>query len=288
MNKRRSAAEYAEAKKLAAEFGNQCPVCGRAAKHLYETTANPANTYIECGPCQADPDGRRIKERTPDEQVPPARETSCGSTRMRTVAALYIDPRGPYPKMPGVECWDEARDARTYAGPHPVVAHPPCGPWGRLRHLYRGGEGDATCGPIAVGQVRMYGGALEHPRYSQLWKYAGLPLPEDPPDAFGGRTYEVEQVAWGHVARKKTWLYVVGVPDHVVRAGVRTGGTPTHWCSGFRTSKGRAPERYKANGCAVPPGIKVCSAQQRRRTPPAFAEWLVSLARASVVRSEAE
>jgi hypothetical protein len=30
---------------------------------------------------------------------------------MRTVAALYIDPRGPYPIMPGVDCWDEARDS---------------------------------------------------------------------------------------------------------------------------------------------------------------------------------
>lgn len=28
----------------------------------------------------------------------------------------------------------------------------------------------------------------------------------------------------------------------------------------------------------MPPGIKVCSAQQRRRTPPAFAAWLVDLA----------
>jgi hypothetical protein len=111
---------------------------------------------------------------------------------LRTVAALYIDPRGPYPKMPVVDCWDETRDADRYAGAAPIVAHPPCGPWGALRHR---------------------------------------PPPRD----------------------------------------------PTHWVSGFRSTTGR--NRYASNGSAVPAGIKVCSAQQRRRTPPAFAEWLVSLAR---------
>jgi len=46
------------------------------------------------------------------------------------------------------------------------------------------------------------------------------------------------------------------------------------------------PKRYKSNGCAVPPGIKVCSAQQRRRTPPAFAEWLVELAASTGRKAE--
>jgi hypothetical protein len=36
----------------------------------------------------------------------------------------------------------------------------------------------------------------------------------------------------------------------------------------------------------VPPGIKVCSAQQRRRTPVAFAEWLVSVASRCAVYHE--
>ena len=40
-----------------------------------------------------------------------------------TVAALYVEPDGPYAGLDGVEVWDEARDARTYAGPQPVVAH---------------------------------------------------------------------------------------------------------------------------------------------------------------------
>lgn len=73
-----------------------------------------------------------------------------------TVAALYVERGGPYFGMPGVDPWDIERDARTYAGPHPVVAHPPCGPWGELRHLYKGNEHDIA--PIAVEQVRKWGG----------------------------------------------------------------------------------------------------------------------------------
>ena len=48
---------------------------------------------------------------------------------MRTVAALYVESDGPYAGLDGVDVWDEARDARTYAGPYPVVAHPPCARW---------------------------------------------------------------------------------------------------------------------------------------------------------------
>lgn len=184
-----------------------------------------------------------------------------------TVAALYIDPRGPYPRMPGVECWDERRDARAYAGPLPVVAHPPCGPWGALRHLYRGRE--HGCALRAVEQVRQFGGVLEHPARSALWAHCALPARGEL-DAFGGFAVEVDQCAWGHVARKRTWLYMVRVPRALVAATMRTGGTPTHWASGRRDCK---------TGGSVPAGIKVCSAEQRRRSPPLFAEWLVMLAR---------
>lgn len=199
--------------------------------------------------------------------------------------ALYIDPRGPYPELLGAAaCWDAARDARTYDGRDSVVAHPPCAPWSRLKHLYQGAEHD--CAVIAVSQVRRTGGVLEHPAHSLLWgeRFHGapLPIPPDDPrhwgadrDRFGGYTIAVAQVDWGHVARKPTWLYLVGVPVERVRELVAKrpfpGRQPTHWASGSRTPSSR-------QGSPVPPGIKVCSAQQRRRTPPAFAEFLIALA----------
>lgn len=180
------------------------------------------------------------------------------------IAALYIDPRGPYPKL-GLDCWDLERDARLYAGPHPVVAHPDCGPWSSLKHLCHGR--DLAAGYVAVDQVRAYGGVLEHPARSGLFKACRLPLPGAPPDEFNGYTVEVCQCEWGHVARKRTWLYLVGVPKSALELPPFPGRAPTHWVSGGGTGKGR-----------VPPGIHVCSPEQRRRTPQLFAEYLVRLA----------
>ena len=48
-----------------------------------------------------------------------------------TVSALYVQRGGVYWDVPGVDPWDEERDARLYTGPNPVVAHPPCQRWGR-------------------------------------------------------------------------------------------------------------------------------------------------------------
>lgn len=122
-----------------------------------------------------------------------------------------------------------------------LAPRPPCGPWGSLRKYCRQ---DETLAPIALEQVRRFGGVLEHPVGSLLFKKYDLPRPGELPDAFGGVTIRVNQVAWGHACVKPTWLYVVRCD--MVRAldGLRTGGTPT-----------------------------------RRRTPPDFAAWLVAIAR---------
>jgi hypothetical protein len=99
----------------------------------------------------------------------------------------------------------------------------------------------------AAEQVQRWGGVLEHPEGSRLWRELGLPDP-----------IVVDQVAWGHRARKRTWLYVVGLATDVVEAEIRTGGVPTRL-------------------------VETMGALERRLTPPAFARWLVSIARRSVV-----
>ncbi len=178
------------------------------------------------------------------------------------VAALYVDLRGPYPDRVGLEmCWGEDRNAKTYTGPWPVVAHPPCGPWGRLKFLNK--HQDPDCGPRAVWQVQKFGGVLEHPQHSSLWKHCSLPRPGEPVDAWGGFTIEVNQVNWGHKCKKATWLYCVGIDPVLVAAGVRTGRVPTHRIT---------------NGSRGPTWLPRVGALEARLSPPEFAEWLLSLA----------
>ncbi len=137
---------------------------------------------------------------------------------MITVAALYVDPAGVYANLPGVEVWDEARDARLYAGPWPVVAHPPCNKWSPLAYInqsrlpdYRVGD-DGGCFHAALSAVRLFGGVLEHPAESVAWARFYLPKPSRDywQATFQGWVTEVDQGAYGHRARKRTWLFFVG------------------------------------------------------------------------------
>lgn len=134
------------------------------------------------------------------------------------VAALYIDPRGPYPALV-ISAWDKTADATRYAGPYPVVAHPPCSAWSKLwgckRTRRKPGQGDTT-GRIAVAQVRRWGGVLEQPAYSRLFDAGYIPRPGEGPDLFGGESFQIDQSDFGHPAIKPTWLYVVRATSTLV------------------------------------------------------------------------
>lgn len=164
------------------------------------------------------------------------------------IAALYVESDGVYAGLEGIDAWPVERDARLYAGPWPVVAHPPCSRWCQLAsvNLARWGTPigeDGGCFEAALAAVRRWGGVLEHPAYSLAWSRYGLPVPGrygwtlalgDP-----GMSTEISQVAYGHGARKRTWLYAVGVEpvaldwrdmpgEYVIGAGIYTGASPGH------------------------------------------------------------
>ena len=140
------------------------------------------------------------------------------------VAALYVERGGAYWNLPGVDPWDEERDARLYQGPHPVVAHPPCNKWSPLAYInrkripgYEIGD-DGGCFEAALNAVNTYGGVLEHPAGSLAWRHFDLTVPERGKWLQGpwpAHVTEVDQGRYGHRARKRTWLYVVGpyLPD---------------------------------------------------------------------------
>jgi hypothetical protein len=203
-----------------------------------------------------------------------------------TVAALYVEPQGCYVGMPGVDPWDEARDARKYAGPHPVVCHSPCQRWGkfwhgstRKPHQYKLGA-DGGCFAAALTAVRNYGGVLEHPADSKAWEYFGLVEPERGTgwtwaDKFGGWTCYVEQGHYGHPSRKPTWLYA--------RPNSREDLPELNWSRGAQRLPEWMIERYghkKARriGVVAMVGGKNKTAI-RNATPEPFRDLLLSIAR---------
>jgi len=197
------------------------------------------------------------------------------------VAALFVDPTGPYASIPDVEAWDVSRDARLYPGPHPVVAHPPCERWGRYWHggpsakVRRTLGDDDGCFASALSSVRTWGGVLEHPEASHAWRWFGL---NRPPRKGGwvraddyGWTCCVEQGHYGHRARKATWLYAVNCDLPELTWGPSVG---ERLDEGFHSPE----ERRRAREAGRPPRKRL-TPRECWATPIPFRDVLLDIAR---------
>lgn len=203
------------------------------------------------------------------------------------IAALYVATGGCYYGLPDVDPWDEARDARLYAGPWPVVAHPPCQRWGRY---WSGGPSakvrrikgdDGGCFAAALAAVRTYGGVLEHPEASHAWRAFGLLAPPRdggwvPAGDWQGWTCCVEQGYYGHAARKATWLYACGVELPELPRG--SSGTRTRLDPGYHSTEER--RRDQRTGA-----LQRLNKRQRLATPTPFRDLLLSIARTARTRA---
>lgn len=195
------------------------------------------------------------------------------------IAALYVQKKGCYAGLPGVDLWDIDRDARTYAGPYSVVAHPPCQLWGRFAHVNFarwGGEhnrpgNDGGCFEAALASVRLWGGVLEHPAFSDAWKAFHLPRPK-PGMWFlenGDWVCEVWQSDYGHKARKRTWLLYRGL---YAPPPLRWNMKPATHQIGFHDQRGKERNKPTVSG-------KAASA-----TPTEFRDLLISIAAGASMR----
>ncbi len=180
---------------------------------------------------------------------------------MREVAVLFARGDSIYKTLAACDVWGAERDARKWPGGAPVVAHPPCRGWGRLRHFARPEPGEMECAVWAVEQVRKWGGVLEHPAGSLLWK-SRLPLPGET-DEFGGWTLPILQFWFGHRCEKATWLYVAGTTPGRLPQIPLVLGEATHVIQS-RKRQDHRPHVPKP---------------ERERTPPRLAEWLCEVAR---------
>lgn len=189
------------------------------------------------------------------------------------VAVLFAQARSVYFGLDGCDVYDAVRDARSFSGGLPVVAHPPCRGWGRLRGLANPAPGERELGFFAVDCVRRFGGVLEHPAGSTLWAAAGLPVP-GLRDEFGGWTLPILQQSFGHRAAKPTWLYIVGAEWLELPRLPLVLGEASHVVGGSR--RRRDGGRLHRGDPGWRPEV---SKREREATPVALADWLVEVAR---------
>lgn len=184
---------------------------------------------------------------------------------MAVVAALYVASKGVYTQDPRVDAYDIVRDARTYVGHLPVVCHPPCQLWTNLAAVnwkryrrtlpawYPGGS-DGGHFAFCLEQLARVGGVIEHPAKSWAWSVYGLPKPKQAAGVWtfcrGWFVTRVYQSAYGHKARKETWLLYQGIQPKCLRGDV---GVPTHQISGFDK---RRPTVTKREAIATPIAFK--------------------------------
>lgn len=178
------------------------------------------------------------------------------------VAVLFARSDSIYKNIDGCDVFDMDRDALNFLGGLPVVAHPPCRAWGRLRQFAKPRKGEKDLALFAVDCVRNNGGVLEHPAGSSLFADGLLPRPGQS-DKYGF-TIQVHQHWFGHKAEKKTWLYISGIEPSQVPASPLVFSEPEYVCAQNSRSQKTKKEISKAD---------------RERTPPLFADYLLTIAR---------
>lgn len=113
------------------------------------------------------------------------------------ISVLCAKKNSIYKTIPGVDVWDEDRDAYFFTGSNPVITHAPCAQWSRMKAFANDDPDQKELAYHCLKYVLRNGGIFEHPGGSSFFKEAGVT----------NNIYSVDQVWWGFPARKRTYLF---------------------------------------------------------------------------------
>ena len=172
---------------------------------------------------------------------------------------LFTEPNSNYGVTGQFDVYDLSRNALSYNDDIPVIAHPPCRLFSKLKAFSTAPACEKFLGIWSISLVRNIGGIVEHPLHSDLFKIMQCGVPGIP-DRFGGFVLSVDLNWFGFSCRKPTGLYIVGVDYKDVPPYPLSFNAITHTISSTR--KSNLPEINK---------------RFRSSTPPALIEYLVSI-----------
>jgi len=100
--------------------------------------------------------------------------------------------------LPGLDLWTAERNTYNFAGSNPVIAHPPCAQWSRMKSFARSNQHEKDLAVFCWEAVMRNGGIFEHPAGSSFFSFIG---------ANRDHLFSVDQHWWNFPCRKRTYLY---------------------------------------------------------------------------------
>lgn len=125
------------------------------------------------------------------------------STAPALIACLFTDRQSAYRLDARCDPWDIRRDATTWKGGGPFVAHPNCRTWGSLARFSTADRDEQGQAILCLGWAMQWPAIIEHPAHSRLWRWTRQ-LP-------GFTHLNLRLSEWGGVTFKPTILALRGV-----------------------------------------------------------------------------
>lgn len=115
------------------------------------------------------------------------------------IPVLCVQDNSNYFKIPGLDLYDKNRNAYNYNSCYPVIAHPPCQQWSKLKAFAVNDKAEKELAYFCFELVNKNGGIMEHPKGSSFFKHVSARQ----------KYMSVVWQSWfGFPAKKETLLYV--------------------------------------------------------------------------------